>query len=139
MTPKQIIDAIRGMRDRESLSDIINAAEARDSHLSSLESEDRRKRAWAKFSHLKRGDLVFVHEKPSGTNAWMYGEALRVREVKPRNKEIVVQINARFKGDKTAKLSALMCLAYKLSEDPTVAAFDNALGGDEVSSRKVKQ
>lgn len=126
MTPKQIVEAIKTMRDRQTLAAIIHAAENRDSHLAALESDERRKRAWSKYSHLRKGDTVFVHVKPVGKYEWLWAKPLTVIKVAPRKKEIVVQGDKRGVG---ATLTALMCLGYKLSEEPTAASFDNALTG----------
>lgn len=141
MTKDQIITHIRNMRDRDALSAIINAAEARDCALSNIESEERRKRAWSHFSHLRKGDTVFIHKEPPEhrVNAkgqkvpyklhWMWGKPLTVAEVRPRAKEIVVRGDRR--GGVGEKLSALMALDLKLSEIPTATAFDNALQGED--------
>jgi hypothetical protein len=143
MTKQQIIAAIRVMRDRETLSEIINAAEARDCHLSNLESEDRRKRAWSKLSHLKKGDTVFIHKDPAANLACtpggklpasvriygpLWGKALTVAQVKPRAKEIVISYWDREGGGKV-KLTALVATDLKLSETPTASAFDHTLTG----------
>lgn len=139
MTPKQIVTHIKTMRDRDALSEIIDAAEARDQHLSNIESDERRKRAWSHFSHLRKGDTVFVHEKPSGTNAALYGQPLTVVDVKPKLKEIVVVKAAAARGEKVkVKLTALMALSYKLSEEPTSAAFANSLVPEDTTDRTVR-
>jgi hypothetical protein len=140
MAYNQIIAAIKAMRDRESLSTIISAAEARDSHLANIETELRRKRLWAKFSHIKVGDSVFVHKQPEGKLAWLWGKQLVVKQVKPRVKEIVIRGGSH--GSDVA-LTAFMMDAYKLSLTPTTAAFAHALKGDdsenEMISRKAKR
>lgn len=136
MTPKQIIAAIREMRDRDNLSAIINAAESRDCHLSNLESDERRKRAWSNFSHLKKGNTVFIHKNP-GTNGpyvGMWGKQLRVKQVKMRAKELILDAP----GHKTWKLTALTALDLKLSETPTAEAFHNTLAGDDTLARERK-
>jgi hypothetical protein len=135
MTPKSIVAHIEGMRSREDLDAIIKAAESRDKRLANLEADERWRRVWAKYSHLKPGITVFLHSKPQGKNAFLYEQPLKVRQMKPRSKEIVVQ--ALLAGTKVTH-TAMMCDAYKLSEEPTVVAFDNALVG-EISSRKGRQ
>lgn len=135
MTPKQVIAAIGGMRDREALSQIIWAAEARDNHLSSIESDERRKRAWSHFSHLRKGDIVFVHKEPGGAMKWLYGRPLRVKRMKPRVKEIVIAgPSLRNKGERAEyALSALVALDLKLSEVATSDALANSLNIGEES------
>lgn len=136
MNVKQIVAYISNMRSRDELSTIINTAEARDSRLSSIEGEERRKRAWSKVSHIRKGSIVFAHKKPEGKYAVLYGVGLKVLQVKPRAKEILV---CTIQGErKTCTLTALMCDTFKISEEPTVAAFDNALVGDAPIERKVK-
>lgn len=137
MTPKSIVEHIKGMRSREDLDAIVKAAEARDKRLADLEAEERWKRVWAKYSHLKVGKIVFLHAKPEGRNEVLYGVGLKVKKVRPRAKEIDVQAitpvrpkGAAVPGFMTVTLTAMMCEAYKLSEEPTVAAFDNALVGE---------
>jgi hypothetical protein len=159
MNVKSIVAHIKGMRERDGLDEIIKAAEARDSHLAQLEAEGRWRRAWSKFSHLKPGSIVFLHAKPTGRNEAMFGVGLKVKKVLPRKKEIVVETiqpvryhdlvpmkgasnrgkylkPERF-GYFSETLTAMMCDSYKLSDEPTVAAFGNAVHG-EVMERKVR-
>lgn len=133
MTPKQIIETVKTMRDREGLSAIINAAEARDNHLSNIESDERRKRKWAQFSHLKKGDTVFIHKKPDlqGPFFGMWGRQLRVKQVKMRSKVLIVDSP----GHKTWTLTALTADTLKLSEVPTADAFHHALDGDSLARK----
>jgi hypothetical protein len=130
MNAKQIIEAIRGMRERDTLSAIIDAAEARDCHLSNLESDERRKRLWAKFSHLRVSDTVFIHKKPDPESKywWLWGKPLIVKQVLPRKREIVVRGDPRGTG---ATLTAIMMDAFKLSEVPTPQALASLLNGGE--------
>lgn len=127
MNAKQIIEAIRGMRERETLTAIIDAAEARDCHLSGLESDERRKRHWAKFSHLRKGDTVFIHVKPAHERyRVLFGVPLYVKKVMPRKKEIVID-----SGIATVPMTVQMMSTFKLSEEPTGEALEHVLkGGD---------
>lgn len=137
MTPKKIIEFVRSMRDREALSSIIWAAESRDNHLSNIESDERRKRKWAQFSHLKKGDTVFIHKRPDTASPFigMYGKALRVKLVQKRAKKLVVDTQ----GHDSWTLTALTADALKLSEVPTADAFHNTLAGDDdVVARKAR-
>jgi hypothetical protein len=133
LNTKQIVEAIKVMKDRDNLAQIINAAEARDCHLSNIESDERRKRAWSHFSHLKKGDTVFIHKNPTQPKLqWMWAKPLTITEVRPRAKEIVVRGDKRGVGH---KLTALMALDLKLSETPTSAAFDHALAGEDPAGK----
>lgn len=127
--------AVKSMNNRRNLAIIISAAEARDNHLSNLESDERRKRLWAKFSHVRKGDSVFVHAKPQGKNEWLWGKQLTVIDVKPRAKLIKVRGDKRGVG---VDLTPFMLDAYKVSLEPTAESFSNALNGDDdVVARKV--
>jgi hypothetical protein len=127
---KQMIATIKGIRDRESLRTIIDAAESRDSHLASIESEERRKHLWQKFSHLKKGDTVFVHREPEGSLKWLWGKPLTVRHAKPRAKYLVVG-----HGKATCTLTPHMMDKFKLSLEPTTVAFATALHGDTMARK----
>lgn len=124
---------IEGIKDRHHLSIIIGAAEKRDAHLASLESLERQKRLWSKFSHIKKGDFVFAHAKPTGRNEWLWGKQLTVTKVQPRAKIVEVRGDKRGVG---VKLTAFMLDAYKVSLTPTAEAFNNALAGDDTLGRK---
>jgi hypothetical protein len=126
---KQLLVRIRGMKDREGLRAIINAAEARDSLLSNIDGKIRRREMWAKVEKLglKKGDMVFIHVPPiKGINEKkhqnLWGRSLTVLAVKPRNKEIVVQIT----GLGQTTLSPFECVSMKLSTTPTAEALAGA-------------
>lgn len=135
MSPKKIIEHIAVMRNRDDLAAIIKAAEARDNRLSNIESDERRKRLFAKFSHLRKGDLVFIHtrvETPRKYSA-LYGETLKVIQVKPRSKEIVVGItplNKAYQGQRRVVLTAHTADALGLSERPSASAVTKAVVGE---------
>jgi hypothetical protein len=126
--------AIKDMRSRKNLAILIHAAEARDSHLAKLEAADRAKRLWAKFSHIKVGDTVFTHKDAEGKYTGLNGSGLRVRQVKPRVKEIVV---TPLRGSANYTLTVHMLDTWKVSLEPTAKAFDNALVGD-ISQRRAR-
>lgn len=144
----KLLEMIRGVRDRQSLTDIIHAAEIRDGHLAKLEAEEREKRLWATYgSHLKVGDTVFTHVEPGGKRRgkndgfrpneykFLHHVGLRVRKVKPRSKEVVVvPIQGPAKGH-AFELTAHMLATWKVSLDPTAESFGNALT-DEVQQRR---
>jgi len=129
MNKDKIIDAIAGMRERDALTAIIDAAEARDSHLSRLESDERRKRSWAKFSHLRAGDTVFIHKAPLKDTryVWMWGKPLTIKAIMPRKKELVIRGDQRGKG---IALTALVADSFGLSEVPTSEALEHVLKGE---------
>lgn len=124
-----ILAHIRSMRDRKGISQIINAAEARDSKLSTIDSARERARLWAKFVKLgiKKGDTVFVHTKTglghSAKHSNVWASPLTVLAIKPRNKEIRVQIAG--KGE--CALSVYEIDKWKLSLEPTPEALSNSL------------
>jgi hypothetical protein len=94
MTKDQIIRTIAGMRDRENVQEVREAANQRDLELMEHESYRVSKRVFERFAHLKRGDQVFVH-LPAGKltllHRWMHGRPLTVWAVHPKNRAIEVR------------------------------------------------
>ena len=140
MNLKKLLIRIRGMKDRDGLSQIINAAEARDSILSNIEGKRTRNAMWEKVMKLglKKGDTVFIHvgAREVGTKGQgstkvfsskkhenLWGRPLTIKSIKPRNKEIEVQIM----GLGQTKLSPFECASLKLSTEPSAAALANSL------------
>jgi hypothetical protein len=129
MNLDRILAYVRGMRDRDGLKAIINAAEARDSKLSSIDGERERARLWKRFEHLKKGDMVFIHAKPRERNATsqhlkLWAKPLTVREVKVRVKEIVVRAPG---STVDHRLSPFTCDRLKLSTEVCPAALHAGL------------
>jgi hypothetical protein len=121
-----ILTHIRSMRDRKGLSSIIRAAENRDGHLLNIEIGKERTKAWRKFNHLVKNDMVFIHVKPEGIHRNLWAQPLTIKEIRPRNKEVVVRSPT---GRADHKLSVLTCERLKLSKVPTPEALANGLRG----------
>ena len=155
MNLTSILTAIRGSKKRDDLSKIMNAAEARDSKLSSIEGAKERARLWAKFlkQGIKVGDMVFIHTGPKidrgarkeielpnmpefmgSTHKSLWGKPITVKKIKTRQKEIVVRVPDS--PSKDYKLSACNIDKFKLSLTPTTAALAHGLHARSTISGK---
>ena len=151
---KQLLIRIKNMKDRDGLSSIIGAAEARDSILSNIEGKRTRAAMWEKVMKLGlvKGDTVYIHVGPrpalknltaasvvkqgvgvftSKKHHALWGKPLTVKAVKPRVKEIAVHAS----GFGETTLSPFECASLKLSKEPTPEALSHALQGRMVERR----
>lgn len=166
MTLTTILAAIRGMKNRDGLSQIIHAAEARDSKLSNIENDKERNRLWSKIEalDLKVGDMVFIHTEPKSVT-----KQVRERITKPNGKPgwrkvaqtfapsgqhtklwalplTVHEVKPRAKevvvrvpgSTVDHRLSPHTCERLKLSKEPTAAALSAGLK-DSTFSRITKE
>lgn len=132
MKNDKLIDAIARLRDRETLSRVIDAAEARDATLANKESARLSKRVFSKFVHLKRGHVVYVHA-PTGeyaptTHKALFAKPLTIHKVYPRDRRIEVRVQ----GLKEAvKLRWSVLQKLRVSETPTPEALEYVLKGGQ--------
>lgn len=138
MKADKIIAAITRMRERADLNRIIDAAEARDSHLGSIESVRKSKLVFGAYQNLKKGDQVFVHvQQEHGAHKVLFGQALAVLAVQPKNRALKVSYkeptgpSAVFgSGPRVARVTVLRWSVLdrlKVSTEPTPAALASIL------------